>query len=807
MTKPGCVRLPARRLAALLAVAALLVVALPVRGATSVDIEVRPLLGGRYQAGGWAAIAVTLVNDGAPSDGFVIADTPDGTVRTRVDMPAGARKGLTLYLRPQAFAREVQVRYEAAEGSVTATAELRAFERASNQAAIVGDGAGNLRPQLIGDSETVPEPIGLAPVDLPDRPEPLAGLAAIVWAADSTVLSQAQRHSLERWVASGGQLIVVGGADWQARTAAFADLLPVSSIASADAADLAGLAAWTGAAPPTTTGTIAGGELRDGAAQLVGTSDGGPPLLSVISRGAGRVGYLAVDVATAEYRTWEGAPRLWSRLLPNTRWLEDFFGTGPTPEDVANSMSQALGNLPSLEVPPVELLLAVIIGYIVLIGPISYLVLRRLDRRELAWVTAPLLVVVFSACSYGIGATMKGGDIILNQLSVIRTTPGASAASVQTYAGLFSPSRDTYDLTVEADALLSPLNAPIFDQSTTQRPTYLTEQGDPAHLRGLSVGVFGFQAVRADAVVDYAPTIEVEWRVADGKLTGEVTNAGDEPLEDVAVISSSGGRMIGALAAGASEAFELNLANFNGSSASDQVYGFGGVDPSSAEQRQKLMRRGVIDSLVGYGGWFPGREAAVGLGLDRGPFVIGWRAGEGPAPVLVDGKSVQRYAQAVEVVSGRPALGPGEVTIGPAQLAVEVVSTDGEVSTSTPGYVTMGNGEATFALTLPLEAATLEPTRVELIFGPDPGMVVSDPGAFGGWLPAGYTAFYRDARTGDWVELGALNQRSSFEVDDAVAVVSDAGRIELRVVAEGIDPSFGQSGVFASASITGVVGQ
>ena len=63
-------------------------------------------------------------------------------------------------------------------------------------------------------------------------------------------------------------------------------------------------------------------------------------------------------------------------------------------------MSGALSTLPALDVPPAELLLVVIVAYILLIGPISYFVLRRIDRRELAWVTAPILVVVFTACSY-----------------------------------------------------------------------------------------------------------------------------------------------------------------------------------------------------------------------------------------------------------------------------------------------------------------------------------------------------------------------------------------------------------------------
>ena len=120
-------------------------------------------------------------------------------------------------------------------------------------------------------------------------------------------------------------------------------------------------------------------------------------------------------------------------------------------------MSGALSTLPALDVPPAELLLVVIVAYILLIGPISYFVLRRIDRRELAWVTAPILVVLFTACSYGIGRTMKGGDVVVNEISVVRTTSEGGSATVDTFSGIVSPDRSTYDLTVEADALIGQL--------------------------------------------------------------------------------------------------------------------------------------------------------------------------------------------------------------------------------------------------------------------------------------------------------------------------------------------------------------
>ena len=777
----------------------------PVRAASSVELQLRALVGGRYEVGGWASVAVTLVNDGEPTEGNLVAETDGGTVQRFVEMPAGARKVVMLYVQPEAFQRRITVGYQEPNGTVEAEVEVRVLEQSGSQVAIVGDGTGALRPQVTSAlDETAPEPITLGPADIPERPEPLEGISALVWASDSSTLTEAQRRSIERWVAGGGELIIVAGADWQARTAAFADLLPLSSVAAVDTVPQAALAAWSGTvAPAVADDTVASGPLHDDARALV-TAEDGTVLLSMRSVGAGRTILVGSDLATEAYRGWEGSPRIWNRLIPTNANFEQFFGGGfPVKEEALNSMMQALGNLPSLEVPPAELLLVVIVGYILLLGPISYLILRRLDRRELAWVTAPLLVVLFTACSYGIGNSLKGSDVITNQISLIRTSNAGGAATVQSYAGIFSPQRSTYDLRVEADALLAPLRPPAFGGPQVRSADVTVEQGNPAQLRGLAIGVFGFEGVRADAVIDYEPALTVTWRQDDGDLVGVVTNIGDAPLTDVAYISSSVGERIGDLAPGQEAEFRVPRTNFNGSSAADQVYGFAGFDTADAEQRQILVRRQVIDALVGYGGFMPGAMDLPSAG--RGPFLIGWRTDDGPLPVLVDELVAQRYSQLVEVLSVRQPIGTGEVTIKPAQMANSVVATEGDASSGGPGMMMVGNGSVTFAVTLPLEASGMAVSEVTILIGPDPGMVLSDQGGFGGFWPAGFQADVRDPQTGEWRPLGDISQNSTFEIDDPATAISSAGRIEVRVTGAEVDPNFGQASVFVSAEVTGVI--
>ncbi len=711
-----------RRWASAGALAMLLVLlAAPVHAASPITMSARGLLGGRFEAGEWAAVAVSLANDGPPVTGRLVADSASGEVARAVELPAGARKEVVLYLRPAAFVRQLEVAFESDAGSVTATVALRALDTSGATVAIVGDTAGALRAQLAARDAADPlAPFDVPVGDLPERPEPLRGVEVIVWAGDSSALTDGQRQTLERWVATGGQLLVVGGPDWQARAEGFTNLLPLRGIAAVDGAPVSGLTALAGALPAgVTTLTVATGTPVEGARTLVPLATGDDrPLIASVPRGAGRVTWIGADLAAPAFAGWQPGGAVWARLVAGNP-LGTFFGGVPRPEDMAVGMSQALVNLPALAVPPAELLLAIIVAYILLIGPISYVALRRLDRRDLAWVTAPILVLVFSAGSYGIGTSLKGSQIIVNQITVIRTVADGTVASASTWAGIFSPSRATYDLSVPGDALLAAV-------STTGDPagvSQATEQGDPAHLRNLAVNVFGMKAIRAETLVPYQPSLRVSWQYVQGRLRGSVTNLTDAPVEDVAVVTGSSGEMVGTLAAHASQDFELAAADFTGTSPSDQVYGFTRGDPSTDAGRTREVRRAALAALVGFGGQTP--VSFVSAGADRGPFVVGWHPG-GPIDVTVDGQQVQRYSQSIEIVSGRPTVDPSDVTLAPIDLVSRVVATEGNVSRADPFSLLIGTGSATFEISAPLEMSGIDADAVTVIVGSDPGTVLLD---------------------------------------------------------------------------------
>lgn len=797
---PSGRRAGALAMLSILAVLVGLVLPLAPVAAASVTIEARGLVGGRYESGGWLAIAISLANDGAPVSGAVVADGADGTVRRPVDLPAGARKQVELYVRPSGVARQVKLRFEDENGDALAstTAEVRTFDLDASSIGIVGDGGGILRAQIVARGQGAGEPLTLAASDLPQRPEPLDGLGAMVWAADSTTLTPAQVRSVERWVASGGQLVVVGGPDWQARTAAFGELLPMADLQAIDGVASTALADLAGVDEELPASTVASGTLRDAALGLAETDDEASlPLLATMSFGGGRVTYLAVDIGAEAFRNGATAPLLWARVLPQQGTTNGgFVDPGMDAESI---MTQALAAIPALEVPPAELLLALLAAYILLIGPISYIVLRRIDRRELAWVTAPVLVILFTAGAFGVGSSLKGTSIVINEIAMVRAAVDGSAASVQTFAGIFSPSREAYDVTADDDALLASVRS--FDQPDARR-SYVVEQGEPARLLGLQVTTFGLQTVRADTVVEYAPGLDVSWHAGDGEITGEVTNRSTGVITDVAIVTTTGGRMIGDLEAGETREFTLRFALPQGSP-SDAVYGFAGFDGNNERQRAIQSRRQVIDTLVGYGQF--GMAPMGGQGIDRGPFIIGWRSDAPPTSLELEGVEAQRYSQTVEVISGRPSLGPGHVQLDPLQLSAVLVSTDGDASGNDGASVFVGNGTGTFGVSLPLEAFGLDVSGITIVGGNDPSMLSTQMGNMPGMFPPGYKVEVQNVASGEWTQLGDLSQSTQFTVEDPASVLDAGGRIAVRVVGAEIDPGFGQMPIWLSAAVEGEI--
>lgn len=653
-------------------------------------LEATVLLDGHARVGAWLALDVHLRNDGPAIQGEVrISGGTQGRTRfgTVVDLPTGSEKTYRLYAQTPGFGREVELSLDSGGTTIATTKAAFVIHQATQLAVgIVAERPG----PIVGDLDLPPDANNVAPLtvaldvaDLPDRVEAWGTLDRLIWQdTDSSRLEPDQLDALRGWVAAGGRLVIVGGTTGPATLSAFPEqLLPYRPTATIDAAP-ASLRTLLGVVPDDATDLPAlAGDAVAGASTLATVGD--RVIAAERAYGSGTVAVVGFDPTAEWISGTRQAEGLWRRLIPTRSATSLSFG------DDSNMISAA-GQLPLLALPPVGGLIALLGGYILLIGPVNYLVLRRLDRREWAWVTMPALIVAFAAGSYGIGSFLRGSDLIINEVAIVRGAPGTTDGLAQSYLGVFSPTRASYQLRVPGGALLSaPISGDFFG-GDGNAATLDVLQGDPARVRDLAVGFGTLRTVRAESAAT-VPLVESDLRVEDGRLRGSIRNASDEPLLQPAVVLGGAVAKLDDLAPGASAEVDVALQPGQfGQPLSDRVVGpifFDGPRAGGDDGDRLYARHTIIDQLTYDPNW-----GSTGQLPAEGAVILAW-SDRPLVPVEIEGEAPRRTANVLWFLPTDVSI-RGRTTFRNDLLRNTIVSTDAAFFNKDPFNISFGQGTA-----------------------------------------------------------------------------------------------------------------
>ena len=702
-------------------------VALSASAAESVGLEARVLLQGHTRVGSWMAIEVQFTNDGPAVRGELrIAGGTQGRTRfsVAVDLPTDSRKTYVLHAQPPAFGRNVKVELVSG-GTTVASAEVAYLAHDSSQL-IVGVVAE--RPQgIIGELDLDPSINGAAPAivslgiaALPERVEGWTTLDRLIWQdVDSNLLTDAQLDALRGWIAGGGRLIVAGGTAGIGTLSGFPDdLIPFRPTATVDIAP-ASIAGLVGPLPVDAADLPAyAGDL--GVGRALATS-GDRVVAGQLDYGNGSVTLLGFDPTTSWLASGNEVESMWRRFLPNRT------GGGPIITSDDSQIVNAVNQLASLALPPIGGLIAILGGYILLIGPINSLVLRRLDRRELAWVTMPVLIAIFAVVAYGFGTALRGNDLILNEVAIVRGAPGATEGTAQVYFGIYSPSRSTYQIRVPGGALLAaPISGDfVIGGGGVDQGLLDVVQGDPSLIRDLAVGFSSLRTIRAESATT-VPLIEASLELNGGLLSGTVRNRSEVELERVTVVLGGSVAVIGDIAAGGEKEVKLRLTgNAFFESLADRVFGqvFFGETGQLTDDGLRLRVRHAILSQLSYDP-MTGNTTSFAA---TGPVVLAW----GRANVLdieIENQTARRttntlYYYPVDLdVSG--------ATTFPTDLVqATIVSSDAAFFSKEFQWLNMGAGSATIAYQPISFEGSIAPTELQVSLNFGGGSFPSDGAA------------------------------------------------------------------------------
>lgn len=560
-----------------------------------VDIEVG--FESAYRAGDWFPVTIEVANEGANIQGILEWSFPaggdDDVFRKAIDLPQGSRKRVVMNVVTPDGSFVRNGRLDILSGNmVLFRQDVNLDAYASDQLLI---GIISSDPTLLSSLEAFQDPnyssasvLNFEPEQLPEHAQALNALDALfLHDTDTFSLSSEQYEALRLWVRTDGHLVVSGGIDSTQFAPELATLLPVEMTGNLVQGDLTGLqrAAPNAELPTVTEVALSEVQPKPQARPFPNTPDEAA-LLYTQRLGEGKVTFTTFDIATL--RGWQGDVTFWERIL-------DPFPTGEPGAMVRmeryNVLQDALQDA-NFSLPSATGLLFFICLYVMSIGPLTYLVLRRFKRLEWAWITLPVTMLIFATTFYFIGFGLRGAQSQLYQVAIVQGFEGESQGLGTTFLGLFSPRRTRYTIEIPDSELVSKLE----DWSDISNSPAIIEYNDTnARVADILVDIGSVRTFINETVVDMPLQVESNLSRQGQRIRGEIQNISDVPLNEVLLVNGDTYMRVGDLPSGESYTvdFDSNTGNpiWNVSVASNETFNRSGII-------QGLLNRGILNRGV-----------------------------------------------------------------------------------------------------------------------------------------------------------------------------------------------------------------
>lgn len=364
---------------------------------------------------GVVPFSVRVTNNGPSANGDLTVK-PEGyasisrSYHYPIDLPSGTTKVFTVYPAMANMSDKAVFDFEGNANAKEVTVIVPGIE--GKQIGVIGNAMGGLSA-LRSNSDTLRHQRGSPPNQLytdcyarpEDAPAKAVGYSALirlVLTSGCERMTPEQWAAIRDWVVQGGSLVVVGGADisWL-QTPALLSLLPVTNITTGPVAPFA--VSVAGSLPYLPTGkdpvALAVGTLKPGAEDVA--SGSGNPTLTRWDLGTGSVEFAGFNPFEKPYRADPNVRQLLVAMLHAARPAVAY---GALWDDAAMQTPMISGtpqpgidsNPFKVQLPAISLVVWLLTAYFVLVVPVTYFLLRKLKKLEMAWFTSPLLSIAFS---------------------------------------------------------------------------------------------------------------------------------------------------------------------------------------------------------------------------------------------------------------------------------------------------------------------------------------------------------------------------------------------------------------------------
>ena len=422
----------------------------------------------------------------------------------------------------------------------------------------------------------------------------------ILYDPDWNLFNRQQLNAITQWVSNGGKLLLVPGSHPLASANPIAQLLPLElqdvkqMTVPPEILEKLGL---IGGEPETMT---AWSLMPKSNANFhkVETNDTGECLFATGYAGFGRVGVLAFDPATMSDRQREKSASFWIYCIKEVLEHADSLPFGTTAGGIrSNQVSRTIqsASVAKIEtgrsrnrnryeigwahaannavmeflyqgIRPLSIwwVILLLITLAVLLGPMDYKLLKRMDRLPLTWLTCAFWIILFTVGAYYGVQALRAGDMELRVVSVLDGIENSDHAWSTDYCGLFAPSSDDYRLESLQDnqwwSGIAPTQESIWQRNkeVSGRRIYCFQHDGGNLPYSIPINIWDVQCLLNESSLQKMP-FDAEVQRQGDQIVVRIVNKSESPiLSGRVLLDSNRGITFGGVPAGDSKQFNSN---------------------------------------------------------------------------------------------------------------------------------------------------------------------------------------------------------------------------------------------------------
>jgi hypothetical protein len=469
---------------------------------------------------------------------------------------------------------------------------------------------------------------------------------------DTSKLNEKQYVVLKAWVNNGGTLIIGTGLSYEKNLNIFKDDFIVGDIGDVSKYNTKAISGYTNGLNENMDIDLL--ELKVENAMTI-LKDNEIPLIQKIEKGQGTITIISFDLGLNPMAEWNYRYEFIKKLSTDVS-SKNIVINQDDKINMYDGVQYNLTNIPELPMPTAVKILMIFMIYFLMVSPLSYIVLKKLDKRELMWAIIPSLSLIFIVVMFVSGISTRVTTSVVNSINYINKSKNGSE-NIESFASILTPTKQDVKIQEIDERKLTPMiNDNYYMYSSYQAGVTKLKvedvkinskvlQGNTNTIEFYGNGVFSNNAIKIENNKIPEGNIISTINFSDSVYAGEVKNEFSFDIYDAYILLNNKYISIGDIKSGETKEISDKGNNYGGYiyDFTDKIYysnGYNNTSPFISSDKMEAIKKDIqkADFLNNY---FQMQNSMIT------PKIVAWADTQFNKDFLINGKKVKSFEKSL----------------------------------------------------------------------------------------------------------------------------------------------------------------